>query len=170
MVSMTIIFSIIFIILNLYSARNTFTTVVNVFLIALNFPQTLSASGILFLFARLFYQSQAPRGETCSSPLRRSRNCARHSLWRGDHRALPVQGYGFINVPVDGSPGTQDLRLYWNPDQSVYNQDRVCHVYDPGATQTCYLQISRTTPDGIAPLSCMKSEGDVQANTLGNPW
>ena len=35
----------------------------------------------------------------------------------------------------------------------MYNQDRAHHVHDPGATQTCDLPISGTTPDGIAPLS-----------------
>ena len=34
------------------------------------------------------------------------------------------------------------------------NQDRACHAYDLGATRTCTLPISGTTPELVAPLSC----------------
>ena len=62
-----------------------------------------------------------------------------------DPGSFDMQGYGSLS--------TRNVRLYSNPNQSVYNQDIACHFPDSGEMQTFYLPISCTTPDVIAPLS-----------------
>ena len=55
------------------------------------------------------YQSQAPGGYACVSPVKRHHNYAMFDalLVTGNHRALSVQGCGVFNVPGDGSPSTR---------------------------------------------------------------
>ena len=65
-----------------------------------------------FLICSIHINLKPSRGYTCSSPLRRSSNCARHSLWLEDHRVLSLQICGFFHVPKDGSPGTLHHHLY----------------------------------------------------------
>ena len=50
-------------------------------------------------------------------------------LVEGTTDSYPFRDMGsLINVPGDGSAGTQNLQLHWNPNPSVYSQDRACHV------------------------------------------
>ena len=66
-----------------------------------------------------------------------------------------------------GSLNTLDLRLNWNPNQSVYNQDRVCHFRDSGVTRTCNIPNSGMTPNGIAPLIRIVNKQEVGGKHIG---
>ena len=79
------------------------------------------ASDILLLFAQLLSIS-GPSGLYLLVAIEAlTQLCQGLFLWRGNHRALSVQGCGFFNVPGGGSSVTRHLHLYCMMQSAPYS-------------------------------------------------